>query len=188
MTVDKYEDRKEGKYGEIYVGKFNEKGLLVKGIIFSPHGSEFRGDFVEDSPGEVRLVRGSIIFHNGIIQEGEFNETGLVRGTMTYPDGAKEEGEFNETGLVRGTLTLPDGEKYEGEFKDGKYDGRGTLTLPDGEKYEGEFKDGKKDGRGTLTYPDGEKYEEEWKEDSPWTGTRTNADGSKTGLKGGKEI
>ena len=139
MTVDKYEDRKEGKYGEIYVGKFNEKGLLVKGIIFSPHGSEFRGDFVEDSPGEVRLVRGSIIFHNGIIQEGEFNETGLVRGT----------------------LTLPDGEKYEGEFKDGKYDGRGTLTLPDGEKYEGEFKDGKP---WTVTFTDVDGSKTEWKD------------------------
>ena len=77
---------------------------------------------------------------------------------------------------------------YVGEVKDGERHGRGTLTLPDGEKYEGEFKGGKKDGRGTLTYPDGEKYEGEWKEDSPWTGTRTNADGSKTGLKDGKEI
>ncbi len=77
---------------------------------------------------------------------------------------------------------------YVGEVKDGERHGRGTLTLPDGEKYEGEFKDGKKDGRGTLTYPDGEKYEGEWKEDSPWTGTRTNADGSKIEYKDGKEI
>ena len=85
-------------------------------------------------------------------------------------------------------IYFDDGSFYVGEVKDGKYDGRGTYTYPDGEKYEGEFKDGKRHGRGTMEFPDGSRYEGEWKEDRPWTGTRTNADGSKTGLKGGKEI
>ena len=77
---------------------------------------------------------------------------------------------------------------YVGEVKDGERHGRGTLTLPDGEKYSGEFKDGKYDGRGTLTLPDGEEYVGEWKDGKEWTGTFTDADGSKTEWKDGKEI
>ena len=63
-----------------------------------------------------------------------------------------------------------------------------TYTWPSGEKYDGEYKDCKRHGIGIMSNPDGSKYEGEWKEDNPWTGTRTNADGSKIEYKDGKEI
>ncbi len=85
-------------------------------------------------------------------------------------------------------IYFDDGSFYVGEVKDGKYDGRGTYTWPGGEKYDGEYKDSKRHGMGIMSKPDGEKYEGEWKEDNPWTGTRTNVDGSETEWKDGKEI
>ena len=84
--------------------------------------------------------------------------------------------------------TFPNGAKHEGEWKDGMANGYGIATLPDGSKYEGEFKDNEFHGIGTLTFPDGTKYEGEWKAGLPWTGTITNADGSKTEWRYGQEI
>ena len=54
--------------------------------------------------------------------------------------------------------------------------------------YVGEVKDGERHGRGTLTLPDGEEYVGEWKDGKEWTGTFTDADGSKTEWKDGREI
>ena len=63
-----------------------------------------------------------------------------------------------------------------------------TIKYPDGSVYVGEVKDGEENGRGILTFPDGRRYEGEWKDGEEWTGTWTDADGSKTEYKDGEEI
>ena len=116
------------------------------------------------------------------------------QGLIIYKNGGIFEGEFDEKGYqLKGKNTFADGEVYEGDFKDGKQNGKGKLILVSGEVYEGDWKDGKRNGKGKNTFADGRVYEGDWKDDrSEGEGKLTCANGNvyegdwKYGIRNGK--
>jgi serine/threonine protein phosphatase PrpC len=126
---------------------------------------------------------------NDPIYTGEFKDGKLVKGTIVYPNGIKEEGTFDNNKLFgQGTRICPDGEieigyfkagqldgkgirgfadhsqVQEGIFKDGKLNGQGMITFADGKVFKGEFKDGELDGQATILYPNGDVLEGNFKD------------------------
>ena len=155
---------KEGKTwpdGTIYKGEFLDDMCHGKGVMISPSGDKFEGEFWKG-----KKIKGTYTFADGKVYKGGFLD-GMFHGkcVVTWPDGTKFEGEFlDDMFHGKGVMTWPDGKVYKGEFLDGMLHGKGVMTRPDGTKFEGEFCKGKRK-KGTLTYPDGTIYKGEFLDD-----------------------
>lgn len=161
--------RKIYKNGIIEEGKFNEKGILVKGKIIDENGNLKEGEFNKNKS----LIKGKIQWANGDIEEGEFNEVcKLINGInidkngyarKVYPTGRICEGNLNVNGKLegKGKIIYPTGEIYEGRFNiKEQLEGKGRIIYSNGEIYEGNFnKNEKLEGKGKIIYPNGEVYE-----------------------------
>jgi len=97
-------------------------------------GNVFDGTWENDI-----LIKGIIAYHDGSLEEGEFNEEELNgKGKCSYKDDegelVVEEGEFLDGLLIKGTITWESGRKEEGEFdEEGLLHGEGKNYYNDDE-------------------------------------------------------
>ena len=111
--------------GNIFDGTW-ENDILIKGIITYHDGSVEEGEFNE----EELNGKGKCSYKDDdgelIVEEGEFNDGILIKGTIIWEDGTRKEGEFNEDGiLIKGTITYHDGSVEEGVFNEDGLNGKG---------------------------------------------------------------
>jgi hypothetical protein len=122
-----YNARKYVYQGEMSRGEKNGRGILT-----SPNGDRYEGEWIKDDKS------GNILF------------SGYAKSTN--PEGGKYEGYFVDGKRSgKGVLVYANGDRYVGDFVDGKRVGKGVVVYADGRRYEGEFVDDKAAGKGTLT-------------------------------------
>lgn len=81
-----------------------------------------------------------ILYQDGRIEEGIFQNGLLVKGIRSCPDGQREEGVFQDQWLIEGEVIRMDGMSAQGKFEKGLLvDGRKNFF---GGFMEGSFKDG----------------------------------------------
>lgn len=98
-------------------------------------GSKYRGQFlkdtnIKDGTNDTMISSILIIFNLGI-------------GQMIYPDGSIFEGAFQDDDTAKGRYVFNNGYVYEGEMLNHKMHGQGVLRYRGKKIYSGEFSKGK---------------------------------------------
>ena len=125
------------KYGNEYVGFFENGKQTGGGFVYYADGSRFAGQFSEglfEGYGEVTYADGSI--YKGYFSKGE--RSGY--GEFFYADGSTYRGYFkNDMRHGEGQYTFTGGDTYTGSFKNNLMNGFGTYFFSSGRVYSGEF-------------------------------------------------
>jgi len=109
--------------------------------------------------------KGRIVWENGAVYKGEFENGYYKDGEINYPDGDKYKGHFAK-GLFQGKghYETAKGEIFDGEFDKGQFTGQGIHIQIDKSRHEGMFKNWHPDGKGTYS-TSGMVYEGQFSDD-----------------------
>jgi hypothetical protein len=112
---------------------------------------------------------GKIVYNDGRVFEGRFEDDEAEEGTIMFPDGAKYVGQLhNGARHGFGTYYFTDGSIYEGESVMNVFEGKGKMTWNDGGWYEGEWLQGEIHGQGKEIRPDGSlRHDGKWSKGVP---------------------
>eukprot|EP01040_Poterioochromonas_malhamensis_P014817 gene14817-16474_t len=137
--------------GDVYRGHWESGQRHGQGTMQYASQKSCTGEFKYDS---LSTGKGTFIFSNGVIFEGELNNDNIVgkmrsqmpNGTILESNSADMDeislrnpatSLVNFTGKAR--VTYPNGSVYEGDIRIGRKDGKGRLTDRDGKVLSGKF-------------------------------------------------
>jgi hypothetical protein len=130
-----------------YEGQTRDRMRHGAGHFQNPHGDFFVGFFDCD----VASGPATIYYQNGDIFLGELKDGHRTFGSLLFSNGEVYEGQFNELGYHgKGKYSFPDGRVYDGFYKDNNKFGQGSFTWPNGAKYDGQW-DKVQHGYGVFT-------------------------------------
>ena len=115
-----------------------------------------------------------MIFPNGDVYNGEYDEDGLMSGSgvIKYANGDMYSGDFSQ-GLMHGAgkMNYANGAVYIGEFHDDLLDGEGEYRFPSHtQMYKGQFREGLMHGQGILMELDKTESKFGWWQDGEFVG------------------
>ena len=117
----------DGDICSVYVGQFENSGILVDGKIYT-------GKFVDGKfDGEVEVCHSNIMYGNNKLYDLEY-ENGVVTKKI-LPNGDIHEGNFDTNDNLNGYGIIYEKNAnvlYEGDFTHGKRSGKGTYSLGSG--------------------------------------------------------
>ena len=158
--------------GSRFVGEFRDN-VMWQGKGYFPDGT-FRGKSIQG------------VWHHGGFEcetKREYIENGKNVIDCTFPNGERYVGEYKDDGAHGwGIHTWPNGRKYVGEWKNGLYHGQGAYSWPDGSEYTGEWEKDLYHGQGTYRFADGSSFDGEFKNQTRWSGTQYNPEGTAIGI------
>lgn len=105
------------------------------------------------------IQSGTLLFKNGDIYTGIFNNDGLFHGEGELNlegRGVKIEGEFLDGVIITGRISYSNGDEYAGDIKGFKAHGKGVYKFKKtGDIYKGSFIRGQKSGKGKIVRQNG---------------------------------
>lgn len=111
-----------------------------KSVYFGDDSTRYEGIIIDG-----KLTKGNIIYENGKMLSGTFNNNKLVGdGIMILENKDEYKGIFEDNMLINGEIQYQESniKSKKGKFKDGKMV-EGTIEYRNGDLYEGKFKDNK---------------------------------------------
>ena len=128
------------KNGDIYEGDwsdghFDGKGIFTYAKPKSPEDevcfAQFKGTYKAG-----RRSEGTLIYANGDIFQGTFNEEGMKDcGVQKYSNGDEFAGDFKNGARWQGVMKFATGEEYSGEWQNGLFHGAGKIKYETGLEY-----------------------------------------------------
>jgi len=139
-----------------------------------------------------RAGHARIIYQNGDVFEGSFDDDKKKHGNSIYKFASFEEKEEEQGSLTEfrgvyvhgerggvGNMSYADGSKYIGEWKQGFRHGKGSYTYANGDVFSGSWKSGKRHGKGVYLFREHEsRLEGVWDMGKPIKGTFHHPDGT----------
>jgi hypothetical protein len=165
--------------GDEQAGEFME-ATFVSGTLTRKRENGASTRYIGHFDAQMKLHgEGSVLYSNGIREDGRFVHGIFAFGKRTYSETAYDEGNFVDNRLHgKGFRRYSDGSETSGEFKHGELDGQGLSIEASGTRSEGVFKAGYM-LQGVRTFADGTRYEGNFEENTPLFiyGTKTMAHG-----------
>jgi hypothetical protein len=151
--------------GRYYEGDWFMGHWHGKGIFRNQEGDVYEGHMVND----LKEGTGKLMYADGRVFQGKFDDDEAVEGTIKFPDGARYEGQLhNGARHGYGVYHFNDGSVYEGESVMNVFEGKGKMIWNDGGWYEGKWSQGEIHGRGKEIRPDGSlRHDGQWSKGVP---------------------
>lgn len=149
----------QGKYGiHDYVGGWLNGKPHGKGLLTTPKGTTYEGDFVEGA----FTGTGTLKSQKGVVCVGQFlngkvhGQATLTTATTTYT-GAYRNDQRHGFGILKFN-----GGTYTGYWENNKKSGQGELIRDDGSKATGSWENNQLHGKATSIDAEGNSYEGDW--------------------------